>query len=329
MTVDHVSRQFWIQAPGRGEIRQRSLAPIRDGEVLVRTHFSAISRGTESLVFRGEIPVSQYEAMRAPFQEGDFPAPVKYGYISVGEVVEGPESLTGRMIFCLYPHQDLYCVPANCVTPLPSDLPAERAVLAANMESAINALWDARPRVGDRVAIIGAGVLGMLIAWLCRQIPGAEVTATDINPARGPIARELGVPFLTDPPAGADADLVFHASGQPTGLRHALSVAGAEARIVEVSWYGCQPVRLPLGEAFHSRRLTLQSSQVGGLPPEQIPRWSRSRRMKLALELLRHPKLDLLVSGESYFEDLPRMLEKLSRDPQDTLCHRIRYSPQH
>jgi len=324
------ARQFWIRAPGRGEIVRAELAPRQKDEVLVRTLYSAVSRGTESLVFRGEVPPSQYETMRAPFQEGEFPGPVKYGYTSVGEVREGPESgpsdLTGRTVFCLYPHQDLYCVPASAVTPVPDDLPAGRAVLAANMETAVNVLWDARPSAGDRIVIIGAGVVGLLVAWLCRQTPGSRVTVVDINGAREAIAQELGVSFLTEPPRDAVADLVIHASGQPEGLTSALAVAGIEATIVEASWYGSRPVLLPLGEAFHSRRLTLRSSQVGRLPPDRAPRWNLHRRMQLALELVRDPRLDALITGESAFEDLPEVLATLSRDPGDALCHRIRYS---
>jgi threonine dehydrogenase-like Zn-dependent dehydrogenase len=212
------------------------------------------------------------------------------------------------------------------VTPVPDDLPAGRAVLAANMETAVNVLWDARPSAGDRIVVIGAGVVGLLVAWLCRQTPGAWVTVVDTNPAREAIARELGVSFLTEPPRDADADLVIHASGQPEGLTSALAVAGIEATIVEASWYGSRPVLLPLGEAFHSRRLTLRSSQVGRLPPDRAPRWNLHRRMQLALELVRDPRLDALITGESAFEDLPEVLAQLSRDPGGALCHRIRYS---
>ena len=324
------ARQFWIQSPGRGEIVSAYLAPRQASQVLVRTLYSGISRGTESLVFRGEVPPSQYEAMRAPFQEGEFPGPVKYGYTSVGEVQEGPDALpnhgAGRTVFCLYPHQDFYCVPATAVIPLPEDLPVGRAVLAANMETAVNTVWDARPTAGDRIVVIGAGVVGLLAGWLCQQVPGTRVTSVDINPARESVARKLGVQFLVEPPASADADLVIHASGQPEGLRSALAVAGAEATIVEVSWYGSRAVPLPLGEAFHSSRLTLKSSQVGRLPPDRTPRWNHARRMKLALELLRDPRLDALITGESEFDDLPEALAKLSRDPGGALCHRIRYS---
>ena len=319
------AKQFWIQAPGHAAIVGAELPRRSHDDVLVRTLYSGISRGTEALVFRGDVPPSQYQAMRAPFQEGEFPGPVKYGYCSVGEVLEGPDGLAGRTVFCLYPHQDMYVVPATAVTPVPDRLPAGRAVLAANMETAINAVWDARPMVGDRVVVIGAGVVGLLVGWLCRQTAGADVTVVDINPSRESVARALDLPFLPEPPGEADADLVIHASGQPEGLRSALGAAGVEATIVEVSWYGSRSVPLPLGEAFHARRLTIKSSQVGLLSPLQTPRWTHARRLALALDLLRDRRFDALITGESAFEDLPEIMARLSQEPGDTLCHRIRY----
>ncbi len=319
------ARQFWIRSPGLGAIVAADLAPRQDGEVLVRAIYSGISRGTEALVFRGEVPVSQYDAMRAPFQEGRFPGPVKYGYASVGEVVEGPAAVDGRTVFCLYPHQDLYCVPEAAVTPLPPGLPEARAVLAANAETALNAVWDARPGPGDRVVVVGAGVVCLLVAHLCEQLPGAEVVTFDIDPGRAAVAEALGLTFTSAAPVDAEADLVIHASGHEEGLRTALAAAGMEATILELSWYGDRTVSLPLGEAFHSRRLTLRSSQVGSIPAHRASRWDHRRRMAKALELLLDPRLDALVSGESDFEDLPETLAKLSRDPAGALCHRIRY----
>ena len=329
MSNFHTARQFRIQSPGLAEIVQVDLPPGQAGEVLVRARYSGISRGTEGLVFKGEVPPSQYAAMRAPFQQGDYPGPVTSGYSSVGEVVEvGPgaaAALAGRTVFCLHPHQDLYRVPAAAVTPVPEGVPPARAVLAANMETAVNIAWDARPAPGDRILVIGAGVVGLLAAWLCRQVPAAAVTVVDVNPARETAARALGLTFSVEVPAGADADLVIHASGQPEGLRAALESAGVEGTIVEASWYGARPVPLPLGEAFHARRLTIRSSQVGRIPPARAPRWSHARRLSLALELLRAAGLDALISGESDFAELPDVLARLSRDPRAALCHRIRY----
>jgi len=297
----------------------------QEGDVQVRSLYSGISRGTETLVFRGEVPPSQYEAMRAPFQEGDFPGPVKYGYASVGEVEEGPEALVGQTVFCLYPHQDRYIVPSSAVVALPSAVPPERAILAANMETAINAVWDARPGPGDRVVVFGAGVVGSLVAWLCGQLPGSHVLLVDPDGSRRSVAERVGVHFSETPPEGADADLVVHASGNPAGLVDALAVAGPEAVVLEVSWFGDKSVPLPLGEAFHARRLTIRSSQVGRIPVDRTPRWSYARRMALALELLADPVLDCLVTGESTFDELPDLMASLAEDAAGVLCHRIRY----
>jgi len=321
----NTTRQFWIQSTGHGEIVSAELPPRQDGQVLVRTLYSGISRGTESLVFRGRVPQSQFQAMRAPFQDGEFPAPIKYGYMNVGRVEEGPEVLVGQTVFCLYPHQDLYCVPDSAVTVVPANVPPGRAILAANMQSAVNAVWDAGVSVGDHVVVIGAGVVGLLIAWVCRQLPGAHVVVVDIDPTREAVARELGLTFLSQAPNATRADVVVHASGQPDGLVTALALAAVEATIVDVSWYGDTPVALPLGEAFHSQRLTIRSSQVSRIPPERLPRWSHARRAALAIELLADPALDLLITSESEFEDLPHVLATLSLDPPGALCHRVRY----
>jgi hypothetical protein len=325
MSEPIIAHQFWIQSPGHGEIVRATLGPAQEGDLLVHARYSGISRGTESLVFRGEVPASQYDEMRAPFQEGEFPGPVKYGYSSVGDVVEGPVEWRGRTVFCLFPHQDRYRVPAVAVTPLPAGLPAGRAVLAANMETAVNVAWDARPSVGDRIVVIGGGVVGLLVAWLFRQMAGVDLTVVDVNPARAAIADALGLRCVTTPPVDVDADLVVHASGRPEGAVTALSVAGVEATVVEASWYGTREVALPLGERFHARRLTLRSSQVGRLSPTHAPRWTHARRLSLALDLLRAPELDTLISGESRFDELPAVMASVAREPGDTLCHRIRY----
>ena len=315
-----------MTGPGCGEVRSAALPRARSHEVTVRTLYSGISRGSESLVFRGEVPPSEYQRMRAPFQDGDFPSPVKYGYINVGMVEHGPTSLMGRTVFCLYPHQTVYHAPADAVYRLPDDVPAERAILAANLETAINGVWDATLRIGDRVAVIGAGTLGCLIAWLVGQVPGVCVELIDIDASKQAIARALGVAFVSPDKAAHEADLVMHCSASEAGLKTALVLAAFEARIVEMSWFGERAVTLPLGEGFHAKRLTLCSSQVGAVAPSQRARWNTRRRMQLALELLRDPVLDVLITGEDVFESLPTVLQRLSSNPGTTLCHRITYS---
>ena len=319
------ARAFWATAPGRGEIRVQRLRSPAPGELLIRTLASAISRGSESLVFRGEVPESEWGRMRCPFQEGEFPAPVKYGYSVVGIVEEGPAEALGRRVFCLHPHQDRFVVPRDAVTDIPEDVPDRRAALAANMETAINGSWDATPGPGDRIAVIGAGVVGCLTAALVARLPGAEVELIDIDPNRKSIATALGCGFAAPCKARPEADLVIHASGTPEGLGTALAIAGFEATVLEMSWYGTRTVPLALGGAFHSRRLTLRSSQVGSVPAVRRQRWSRQRRLALALSLLRDPVFDLLLSGESAFAALPELMPRLARSPAGVLCHTLRY----
>lgn len=320
------ARAFWTSAPGQGEIREEGLATRGEDEVVVRTLFSGVSRGTESLVFQGRVPRAEYERMRAPFQAGSFPAPVKYGYSSVGVVEDGPRTLLNRRVFALYPHQTRYCVPASAVHRVPDEVPAERAVLAANLETAINGVWDAQPSVGDQVVVIGAGVVGCLVAWLVGRMPGTDVTLIDVRQKRSDVADRLGVGFAIPDFAPTDADVVVHASGSPEGLALGLRLAAFEATVLELSWYGDRTVTLPLGEAFHARRLTLRSSQVGQVATPQRPRWSHRRRMALALNLLKDPVLDILFSGESAFDELPSVMPTLALGDRDVLCHRIRYS---
>jgi len=322
------ARAFWIAAPGRGEIRAETLSDAVDGEVVVRALYSGISRGTEALVFHGRVPPSEYERMRAPFQAGDFPAPVKYGYASVGRVEHGPRELCDRHVFVLHPHQTRYVVPALAAHVIPDAVPPERAVLTANLETAINGVWDAHPQVGDRVAVIGAGTVGCLVAWLAGGVRGCEVQLVDVNPAREAIARALGVAFAAPEAASADADIVVHASGSPSGLQRALRLAAFEATIVELSWYGSQQVPIALGEDFHARRLTIKSSQVGSVAASQRSRWDTRRRVQLALTLLADPVLDTLITGESDFDALPDVMAQLADAPGDTICHRIRYCSQ-
>jgi 2-desacetyl-2-hydroxyethyl bacteriochlorophyllide A dehydrogenase len=323
--VSDTARAFWVAAPGRGEIRDETLPAPSAGDVVVRALFSGVSRGTEALVFEGRVPASEHERMRAPFQAGAFPAPVKYGYASVGEVERGPGDLQGRHVFSLYPHQTRYVVPAGAVTVLPAHVPPARAVLAANLETAINGVWDARPHVGDRVTVVGAGTVGCLAAWIAGRIADCEVELVDVNPQRESVARALGVRFAAPDAARPEADVVIHASGAPSGLATALRVAGFEATIVEMSWYGDQAVSIPLGEAFHARRLTLRSSQVGVVAASQRARRGSAERMRLALTMLADPVLDALITGESAFETLPETMAQLSRSPGNTLCHRITY----
>jgi threonine dehydrogenase-like Zn-dependent dehydrogenase len=323
--MSNAARAFWLVAPGRGEIREQRLPAPGADDVLIRASASAISRGTESLVFTGRVPPSEYQQMRCPFQEGDFPGPVKYGYASVGVVEAGPAALRGQRVFCLYPHQDLYVVPASAVVPVPGDVPDERATLAANMETAVNAMWDAGPRLGDRIAIIGAGVVGCFVASLAAKLPGTRVELIDIDPRRATVAAALGCRFAAPEAASGDCDIVFHSSASEAGLATALRLAGFEAKLIELSWYGNKPVAVPLGEAFHQRRLQLISSQVGAVAHARRARRTHRERLALALELLADPVYDQLITGHCTLDTLPRRMAELAAAPDGALAEIVHY----
>ncbi len=325
MSSEADAHAFWLRAPGIGEIRPVTLPEPGRDEVMVRTLRSGVSRGTETLVFRGGVPPGQYATMRAPFQEGDFPAPVKYGYLNVGAVEQGPEELHGRTVFCLYPHQSAYVVPARAVTVVPDDVPPARAVLAGTVETAVNALWDAGPMLGDRVAVVGAGMVGCCVARLLSRFPAVEVTLVDVDPGRAEVAAALGVGFALPADAPGARDLVVHASATSAGLQRSLELLAPEGTVIELSWYGDDEVQLSLGGAFHSSRLGIRASQVGTVSPARAGRRTTADRLTLALELLRDPAFDALVTGQSHFCELPDVMARLSAGSLPALCHTITY----
>jgi threonine dehydrogenase-like Zn-dependent dehydrogenase len=292
--------------------------------VRVRSLYGAVSRGTERLVSNARVPPGEFDRMRAPFMGGTFPFPVKYGYATVGRIEDGPAALRDRVVFALHPHQSLFTLPAEAAVPVPDGVPPARAVLAANMETALNAMWDGAPGPADRIAIVGGGVVGLLLARLCARLPGAEVTVVDIAPARADLAHALGARFTAPEGAPTNCDLVFHASGTAAGLATALRLAGEEATIVELSWYGTGDIAAPFGEHFHSRRLRLVSSQVGKIAPSHRPRWTHAGRLAAALKLLDDPVLDALLAPPIAFDDLPARLPAIFSD-SDARCPVIRY----
>lgn len=315
-----VERAYWVRSAGLGEIRPVRLPEYVCGDVLVRTLYTGVSRGTETLVFRGEVPANQYDAMRAPFQEGDFPAPVKYGYLNVGVVEQGPEDLVGRTVFCLYPHQTRYVVPATAVTPIPDNVPAERAILAGTVETAVNVAWDAAPRLGDRIAVVGAGMVGASVAAILARFTNVQLV--DVDSEKAAVAERIGVEFVPPEHAKDGCDLVIHASATEKGLATAIGLTAPGGEVIEVSWYGNRRVNVPLGEWFHSRRLGIRASQVGTVAH---PRRTYAGRLGLALELLADPAFDALISGEFTFDDLPAVMPKLAGGELNGLCMRIRF----
>jgi NADPH:quinone reductase-like Zn-dependent oxidoreductase len=316
---------FWLRAPGSGEIRPVTLPQAGRDEVMVRTLRSAVSRGTETLVFRGDVPPAQYASMRAPYQEGDFPGPIKYGYLNVGVVEQGPPELRGRTVFCLYPHQTAYVVPAGAVTVVPDGVPPARAVLAGIVETAVNALWDARPLLGDRVTVVGAGMVGCCVARLLSRFPALQVALVDVEAGRADVAAALGVDFALPDDAADGRDLVVHASATSAGLQRSLELLAPEGTVIDLSWYGDREVRLSLGGAFHTGRLAIRASQVSTLSPARSGRRTTADRLALALDLLRDPGFDALLSGQSSFNELPDVMARLVTGSLSALCHTITY----
>lgn len=319
------ARAFWLREPGAGEIRPVSLPEPGPGEVRVRTVRTGISRGTETLVFRGGVPVSQHSIMRAPFQDGDFPGPVKYGYLNVGVVEVGTPELLGRTVFCLYPHQTAYVVPSSAVTVVPDEVPPARAVLAGTVETAVNALWDASPLIGDRVAVVGGGMVGCCVTRLLARIPGVRVTMVDVDASRAAVADALGAHFALPADATGDLDLVVHASATSEGLQQSLELLATEGTVLDMSWYGDAEVRLSLGGAFHSGRLAIRASQVGLVSPARRGRRSMADRLAVAVDLLRDSAFDAVLTGESTFDELPDVMRRLASGDLPALCHTISY----
>ena len=316
---------YWLREPGVGEIRSATVPEPGPDDVLVRTIRTGVSRGTETLVFRGGVPSSQFDVMRAPFQEGDFPGPVKYGYLNVGVVETGPAELVGRTVFCLYPHQTRYVVPAAAVTVVPDGVPPARAVLAGAVETAVNAMWDAGPLIGDRVAVVGAGMIGCCVTRLLARMPGVRVTLVDVDRSRADLAAALGAEFAVPEEVSGERDLVVHASATSAGLQTALDLLAIEGTVLDLSWYGDTSVDISLGGAFHSRRLTIRASQVGMVSPSRRGSRSTTDRLTLAMELLRDSAFDALLTGESSFRELPDVMRRLADGTLPALCHTITY----
>ncbi len=321
----HVSRALWYVRAGHAELRIASLPQITPNQARVRTQYSGISRGTERLILSGSVPPGEYERMRAPLQEGSFPFPVKYGYCAAGIVEDGPQGLLGKSVFCLHPHQDVFNAPIDMLVPLPEGLSTRRATLAANMETALNALWDSAAGPGDTIVVVGAGILGLLVASLAAGIPGTNVTVDDPITERAPLAASLGANFAHPDNAPANADVVFHTSASAHGFNTAIACAGLEATVIELSWYGEKSIPAALGGAFHSRRLKLISSQVGHVAPSRRPRWSYTRRLEKALLLLQNPAYDALVAQDIPFDDLATRLPLVLTSTSTNLPPVIRY----
>ena len=311
------ARALWFETAGRARIRDETLAAPPDGWRRITAVASGVSPGTERLVATGGVPASVYDTMRCPYMEGSFDFPLKYGYSLVGRLDDG------RLAHVLHPHQTLCNVRAADIRIVPDDVPAERATLAANLETAVNALWDAELSLGERTLVIGFGTVGSLIARLLLRT-NAPFDVLDVDPAKRKLARDLG--FNAVDAVGGEYDVAIGASGNADEVQTALDAVGSEGRVIEVSWLGSQEARLDLGGAFHSGRKRIIGSQVSQIPPRLRGRWDFARRTELVFALLRDPAFDAHLTSAVPFEELPRFYEELCAGRAGGLSVVVRYA---
>ena len=325
-----MTASVWFPRAREVEIRDETVGRPGPGEVRIHAIASGLSHGTEMLVFRGEVPTDL--ALDLPTLAGSYAFPIKFGYASVGRVVETGAGVTelapGDHVFVHHPHQQEYVVRAAAAVRLPKRLPPELGVFLANCETALNVVLDAHPYLGDEVAVFGQGVVGLLVTQLMERA-GAAVTAVEPIAVRRELALRGGAEDAVTPEAaaariatrtnGRGADVVIEASGNGGALQLAIDAAAFQASVVVCSWYGSKPVSLDLGSRFHRQRLRLVSSQVSRLDPALAPRWDRQRRLDTALALLEELVLGPLISHRIPFAKAAEAYELVDQRPEETV----------
>lgn len=321
------TRALWFQRPRHAALRDEALPRRPEGCSLVRSHFSAVSPGTERLVFAGDVPEALRGEMRVPYMAGDFGFPLKYGYSLVGRVeASGDAALLGRLVHLMHPHQECAIARDEDLFAIPEGVPAARATLAANLETAVNAIWDSGVAIGSRCLVVGFGVLGSLIARLLAAMAGTIVVVCDKDAAQRALAAELGFTACAPDEAAGPFDVAFHVSASAEGLQLCIDATGFEATIVEASWYGTRAVELRLGGSFHNQRKRIVSSQVSSIAPPMRARWSYRRRKALVFDLLRDPAFDRHITEHVAFADLPAWFNGGALD-QAGLARVVDYTP--
>ena len=332
----------WFTSPRTVELRASSVAVPARGEVRIQTLFSGISHGSEMTVYRGDVPASLSLDATLPTLQGTFEFPVKYGYASVGRVIDFGADVTGvlegDLVFAFNPHETCYTVPAGVVIKLPRELNPRIGIFTANVETALNALLDATPRLGERVLVIGQGVVGLLITQLVRRAGASLVITSDLHESRRQLSQLAGADVTLDPSTeritervhaltgGVGADVVIEASGEPRVLDEAIGAAAQEGRVVIVSWYGTKRADLGLGSDFHRKRLMLKSSQVSNLDPSLAPRWTIARRRELAVGYLSELLLDKLITRVLPFERAAEAYRIIDEQPGEVIQVALDYS---
>lgn len=287
--------QLWFTAPHRVEVREAALPAPAPEQVLVKTRYSAVSTGTELLAYRGQLPcaIALDSSLKALQQPSDYP--LQYGYACVGEVQQTGSAVdpswNGRQVFSFQPHASHFLAHPDELKTVPDGLPAQAAVFLPNMETAVNLVQDGRPLIGERVVVLGQGIVGLLLTALLARHPLGSLVAVEGRPERQELARRLGANMVVSPEeaagAATGADLIYEVSGQPEALNLAIDLSGYASRIVIGSWYGSKAAPVDLGGAAHRNRLQLITSQVSTVDPALSGRWDKERRFGLVWEMIR------------------------------------------
>lgn len=324
--------QLWFTAPFSVEVREVTLpAPAAD-EVVVRTRYSAVSAGTELLLYRGQMPGSMsLDATLSSLQQSSG-YPLQYGYACVGEVQQTGRDVDpdwqGRQVFSFQPHASHFLATTDQLIAVPDDLSAQAAVFLPNMETAVNLVQDGQPLIGERVVVLGQGIVGLLLSGLLARFPLADLAAVEGQPDRQDLARTFGVKDVYSPdeatravasssdgyPAMADADLIYEVSGQPEALNLAIALSGFASRIVIGSWYGSKRVPIDLGGKAHRNRLQLITSQVSTLAPGLSGRWDKQRRYHLAWDMIRATDTAQLITHNLPLEEAEWLYKQLHEE---------------
>jgi NADPH:quinone reductase-like Zn-dependent oxidoreductase len=303
------AKELWFNSPGKVGFKLVNVDDPKNDEVLVKAVCSLISSGTERLVSGGNIPAKIYDQMKVPYMQGDFSFPFTYGYSLVGEIFKGKKSLPGKYVHLLHPHKEIALVKMNDVYILPEGFNLQTATLASNMETAVNAVWDSGVSIGDKVIIVGFGIIGALIAGVLKSMKHIHISIHESNPERASIARKLGFEVPGEIQNNY-FDIAFNTSASEHGLQVCIDSVGFEGKVTELSWYGEGKVNINLGGDFHSMRKVIIASQVSSIPAQMTGRWDFSRRKKLVFEILKDdyysllPMLDLpFLQCESLYEN--------------------------
>lgn len=316
---------WWIDAPGRGSLRPTDLRAPGAGDLVLRAHGTGVSPGTERLVGLGRVPATMDTTMAVPGMQGSFGLPLLYGYSFVGSVVDGPRA--GERVFTMHPHTTHAVVQAAACVPLPADVPDARATLVPNLETAVNATWDAEIAVGERVVVVGGGAVGLLTTFALATLAGTRATLVETDPARRALAARLPWLHTVVAPDELPRDTfacALHTSGSEAGLQLAIDATGFEGRVLDLAWYGDRAVALRLGASFHHRRKTLRASQVGTVARSHRAA-GRAARTTTVLELLRDARLDALLAPAVPFAAAPALFAALYRGEPTTPCPVVGY----